>query len=55
MERDGKIDMLVDYFVNSMDINELMSIACEVVRKNVEDMGPAEIDAQYEAYFGEVD
>lgn len=55
MELDGKIDMLVDYFLDSMDMKELLSIAYEVVRKNVEDMGPAEIEAQYAAYFGEVE
>lgn len=55
MELDGKIDMLVDYFLDSMDMKELLSIAYEVVRKNVEDMGPAEIEAQYASYFGEVD
>lgn len=55
MELDSKINILVDYFVESMDMKELLSIAYEVVRKNVEDMGPAEIEAQYEAYFGEVD
>lgn len=54
MERDGKIDMLVDYFLDRMDMKEILNIAYEVIRKNVEDMGPAEIDAQYEAYFGEV-
>lgn len=51
MDSYEKADAIVSYIVDHMDMKELLQIAYDVVYKNVMNMGQAEIDAQYAAYF----
>lgn len=50
---DDMIDELTELFVDHMDSSDLIRMAYEVVRGNVESMGEGEIKAQWAEYFEE--
>lgn len=53
MNREEKLEALVDWVVEHMDSKDLVTYAYEKIREEYLTLGWEEIEAEYKAYLGE--